>query len=219
MIPKIIHQIYFNLSNTVLADHKIFYQSHNICKKYTDYHYMLWSEKECEDLLNCEFPQYKDFYNNFRYEIQKIDFIRFCILYRYGGFYVDLDMFMLKSFNELLARKVVFHNVRHVKPNWSFIENDFMGSVPKFQLWLDIMEKCVENYKDKEVIDIYKIWKGRFILQTTGPKFLSRFIQKKFPKFTPMKLVYTKFQSDPKDGYYLQDYKLNTWIKNQQGIL
>ena len=68
-------------------------------------------------------------------------------------------------------------------------------------------------------MDIYEKWKGRFIMQTTGPKFLSRFIKNTLPKYKPMKLVYTKFQSDSKEGFYLQDFKLNSWIKNQHGVL
>ena len=137
MIPKIIHQIYFNLTETELEDHDVFYESHKTCKSYADYQYILWTEEDCQNLIEAEFPQYKEFYNNFRFEIQKIDFIRFCILYSFGGFYVDLDMMMLKPFDNLRGNKIVFHNVRHSQPTWSFIENDFMGSDPKLQLWLE----------------------------------------------------------------------------------
>ena len=128
MIPKIIHQIYFDLGIGSIENNNTFFESHNKFKSLEEYKYILWTEKDCENLIKSDFNEYFDFYNNFRFEIQKIDFIRFCILYKYGGVYVDLDFFPLKNFDNLLLSDIVFHNIRYMKPNYSYIENDFMGS-------------------------------------------------------------------------------------------
>jgi len=216
-IPKIIHQVYFNLSNRKLEEIDIFYNSHKIAKKQKGFEYKLWTEESCLNLVKNDFSEYLNFYNNFRYEIQKIDFIRFCILYKHGGVYVDLDMEILKPLDSLIQnKKFIFHNIRDAKPNYSFVENDLMGSIKESSLWKDIIKKCVENYQEKLKIKVYETWKGRFILQTTGPYFLARYIKKIAPNYKPLQVVYSKFHKEKKENFYIKDFKLNTWIKNQQ---
>tara|TARA_R110002153_G_C13321802_1_gene497165 strand:+ start:210 stop:872 length:663 start_codon:yes stop_codon:yes gene_type:complete len=216
MIPKIIHQIYFNLTGNGIEHFPMFIKSKEICESYSDYEYMLWDENSCYSLISENYPDYLEFYLGFRYEIQKIDFVRFCILHKYGGFYIDMDMFILKALDPFRGKDYVFHNVRHVQKNYSYIENDFIGSIEKSPVWLKVMKECVGNYKMKESMKIYDIWKGRFVLQTTGPKFLSRFIKKHFPKYKPLKVAHTKWSTDSTDGYYIKDYKANTWIDHNK---
>tara|TARA_Y100000593_G_scaffold67537_1_gene124157 strand:+ start:2357 stop:3055 length:699 start_codon:yes stop_codon:yes gene_type:complete len=216
-IPKMVHQIFFNFFGE-LEENKIFHKSHTEFKGLEGFEYILWGEDECENLVIESFPEYHDLYSNFKYKIQKIDFVRFAILYKYGGMYVDLDMLPLKNPAELLSNNeenLIFHNIRHVKKNYSYIENDFMASVEKNDFWVKICEYCNEQYFEKMKMDIYDTWKGRFILQTTGPKMLSRFVRGEYPKIKPKKLVYTKWNKDSDENYYFKDYKLNTWIKNK----
>ena len=215
MIPKIIHQIFFNIQNKELTDIDVFYRSHLNCSNQQGFEYILWNEKDCKKLIKEDYNHYLEFYNNLRFDIQRLDFVRFCILHKYGGFYIDLDMFILNDLTPLLNNTKVFHNIKYVKANYSFIENDFIGSIKNYEMWYYVMNECVKNYKEKSEIEIYKTWKGRFVLQTTGPKFLSRFVKKVFPNYQPKKLVYTKWNKDEKDTYYIEDYKLNSWIKNE----
>tara|TARA_R110002012_G_scaffold34271_1_gene99175 strand:- start:5051 stop:5713 length:663 start_codon:yes stop_codon:yes gene_type:complete len=219
MIPKKIHQIYYDLSGKSIEEIPMFANSSKDCQKFPDYEYKLWTREECEQLLHEHYPEWVELYDNFRFEIQKIDFIRMCILHKHGGFYIDLDMFILKKFDELLNNDYVFHNVRNVKPRWSYIENDFMGSKRDGKIWLYMMSYCAKVYQEKSEMSIYDVWKGRFVLQTTGPKMIANFIKKNFPKYKPMRIVHTEHNQDPTDDYYIKDFKANTWIKNQSGIV
>ena len=213
MIPKIIHQIFFNIQEKELEEFEIFEKSIESLKNTNkDYEYILWNEKSSRDLLKENFPEYLSFYDNLRFPIQRIDFIRFVILYVYGGFYVDLDMIAIKNFDPLIKNKIIFHNIKDVKPIYSFIENDFIGSEKNLNLWKGAMEECLLNYKEKLKIKIYEKWKGRFILQTTGPRFLSRYIRENYPEHKPINLVYSKWHNGEEKNYYLKDYKLNTWV-------
>ena len=125
-------------------------------------------------------------------------------------------MIVLQSLDSLIKnKKYIFHNVKDVKTNWSHIENDLMGSVKNSLLWIDIMKECKKNYKRKEKIEVYKTWKGRFILQTTGPRFLSRYFKTKFPKYKPLRIAKTKHHQQDKKDFYVMDYKMNTWIQNK----
>ena len=216
MINKIIHQIYFNLTDREIDEIEEFKQSSDICKNQKGYEYKLWSEDDCQNLIDEHYSDYKSLYDNFRFEIQKIDFIRFCILHKFGGVYIDLDMFILKPLCDLLkGKKYVFHNVKDVQPNWSLIENDFMASIEGSPLWLDIMKECKTNYYEKLGVNVYETWKGRFIMQTTGPRFLSRYFKNKFPNYKPFNIAKTNKHTVDEERFYIQDLKMNTWIKNK----
>ena len=196
MIPNKIHQIYFNLLGKELEEIDLFYQSHKCCKSQDGFEYKLWTEQECDDLIKNSFSDYYDFYNSFRFTIQKIDFVRFAILRKYGGIYIDLDMFIIKNLKPMLRHKFVFHNVRHAQPNYSFIENDFIASEP-IELWDKIMSFCKVNYKNFASREIYDVWKGRFIFHTTGPYFM------------------TKWDTEQNPMFYIKDHKANTWVNQK----
>ena len=95
MIPKIIH--YCWLSSAPIP------KSLQICmntwkKVLPDYEYMLWNFDR--------FPKTKskwvsDAFDNKKYAFAA-DYIRLYALYNYGGIYLDSDVTVYKSFNELL---------------------------------------------------------------------------------------------------------------------
>lgn len=217
MIPAKIHQIYFNLLGKELNEIELFQKSHECCKSQDGFEYKLWTEQECDELIKNDFPKYYDFYHNFRFPIQKIDFVRFAILRKFGGIYIDLDMFIIKSLKPMLKQKLVLHNIQHIKPKFSFIENDFMASEP-IELWDKVMQYCVLNYNEFKTRNIYDIWKGRFILHTTGPYFMNRFVKKFIPKYKPKKIVMTKWDTEESPIFYIRDHKANTWIDNDTWV-
>jgi inositol phosphorylceramide mannosyltransferase catalytic subunit len=216
MIPKKIHQIYFDFYNKTFEENKLFVESANSFKaKNNSYEYKLWNEKDCEELINNNFPEYYTFYKNMKYEIQKVDFARYVILYVEGGFYADLDVICLKNIDNLINNNLIFHNVKEVYPNYSFIENDIMACEQNSQIFKNIIQEQEENYNAICKKEIYNIWKIRFILQTTGPKYLSRVVKKHLKNYKPfMNLVYTKKHIDKYDinNYYFQDHKSNSWV-------
>jgi len=216
MIEKKIHQIYFDFYGKTFEENKLFVESQksflNNCK---GYEYKLWSEKECNDLVLQNFPQHYDFYINLRHKIQQVDFARCVILYCCGGLYADLDMICLKPIEELLKNNVVFHNVKDVHPNYSFIENDIMACRKGSNIMLAIINNQQQNYTDVCKKEIYNTWKIRFILQTTGPKYVSRIVKKYMKGYKPLNnIVYTKAHKDNYDinDYYFMDYKTNSWV-------
>jgi len=216
MIPKKIHQIYFDFYGKGFESNDIFVQSQNSFKElHKDYEYKLWNEEECEQIVKSNFPQYYSFYKNMRHKIQQVDFARCVILYVEGGLYADLDMICLKSVDPLLEHNIVFHNVKDVHPNYSFIENDIMACKKGSELFKKIIEHQEDNYNTVSQKEIYNVWKIRFILQTTGPKYVSRIVKKYLKKYKPFRnIVYTQKHIGEynKEGYYFQDFKMNSWV-------
>jgi inositol phosphorylceramide mannosyltransferase catalytic subunit len=102
-IPKIIHQIWFNFqtddSGLDIGDHNRSLQK-RLSDKNPNYKIFLWREQEAENLLKKYFPAYLSTYLFLDPIIRKVDYIRFFILYKYGGIYLDMDYFCLKSFDD-----------------------------------------------------------------------------------------------------------------------
>lgn len=231
MIPKIIHQIYWDYKGIPLSERPIFLESKKSLKLLHPIHrgweYRLWNEKECDKFVLKYYEYYYDHYTQLRFKIQQIDFVRLLILHKYGGFYIDMDMIPLRSLDELIynfPNTLQLHNVRVVQPTWSSVENDFMASTENNKFWMYAASYSqTENNRLKDN-ETYKVWKGRFVMQTTGPKMLSRAVKLSNPYDLKIHrgLVYTKHheeQNISRDGYYFRDHKTNTWINDKKGAL
>ena len=56
-----------------------------------DYEYLFFDDQAVDCFIAQEFPQYKAVFESFRFRIQRYDFFRYLVIYKYGGFYFDLD--------------------------------------------------------------------------------------------------------------------------------
>ena len=78
-------------------------------KKYNkNFRYIFMTDGDIEDFLIKNYREYYDTYRRLPIKIQKIDFFRYIAVYHYGGFYLDLDMTVLKPFDGLLKDRCVF---------------------------------------------------------------------------------------------------------------
>ena len=121
-IPKIIIQTW---KNKTLPDKCINYVQ-SVKEKNPDYEYLFFDDEGIESFLKTEYPHYYETYKKLPIKIQKIDFFRYIAVYHFGGFYLDLDMFCLKSFDELLQYEIIFP-VDDIVPS---ISSNISSSVP-----------------------------------------------------------------------------------------
>lgn len=96
MIPKILHACWFGgkpLPNDVLSNLETW-------EKYNpDYEIKIWNEKN----FNVSENSYaKEAYDNKKFAFVT-DYVRLKVLYEYGGIYMDTDVEVLKSFDNLLS--------------------------------------------------------------------------------------------------------------------
>lgn len=98
MIPKIIHQIWFQGKDK--CPHL------DNCQTWKDknrgYEYMFWDEKMMAELVQSRYLYLYDKWNNYKYIHQKIDMFKYILMDYYGGIYADVDSICLKSFDSLL---------------------------------------------------------------------------------------------------------------------
>jgi len=176
---KLVHQIYGIFDDGIpLKDISVFYENvqktKQLCKKH-NYQYKMWNLKQSVKLIKDHFPQYLSLWNSFPLPIQRADFIRYCILYKYGGIYIDCDIHPLRSLDDLFLKDYFFVTWHDDKKSLPY--NAVMGSQKNEKLYLDILEHCEESYEEKKDNPIYKKWKGRFVFQTTGHRMLERVLK------------------------------------------
>lgn len=173
----LVHQIFWSFGTKELNEIPDFRESTRKTKKYCEENgitYKMWNLESCEKLIDEHFPHYKELWNNFRYPIQKCDFIRYCILYHFGGIYLDCDVHPIREMKHLFDKDYFL-----VRWNNNYLPyNAIMGFKEGHPLLLDIMNHCEESTKEKQKMEIYEKWKGRLVFQTTGHFMLQRVLKK-----------------------------------------
>ena len=216
-IPRIIHQVFIQFKQgEPLKDIPIFKQQVDITRQFcnqNDIDYQLWGEEDCKKLLS-KYPQYIDLYTNFREEIQRIDFIRYLILYDEGGLYIDCDICPINDIDELFEKDQFFVRWHDDKRQLPYIA--VLGSVKNSTLYGEIIEHLVTSYKEKSTMEIYKKWIGRFVFQTTGHYMLQR-VLKNYPqveRLDILKINNKKGEIIQGENPLFEDYNISYWFNN-----
>jgi mannosyltransferase OCH1-like enzyme len=175
-IPKIIHQLApADKSKWV----KSWFDGHKSVKKFfpePEFKHMMWTDEKIYDFVYKVFPQYYDTFMSYPYLINKIDMVRYMILYVYGGIYIDMDFIISKNFYPLLSVGKI-HLIRSV---WFFNEkyqNSMMASPQGEEFWLNILEIGFNGMRDPKVYNKYiKKKKSLFTITMTGPRLLDALV-------------------------------------------
>lgn len=179
-----IHQIFWKFKDKELHEIPVFKKNVQRTKKFcreNNYHYKMWNLKDCEELIVEKYPEYICLWSEFRFDIQRCDFIRYLILHEYGGWYVDCDVYPIQNLDSLLgfANEVVkecfttWSNDHQRKPY-----NAVMYSVAKNPLFIEIMKEVEKKVIEKQAIKQYDTWKGRLVFYTTGHHMLAKIVPK-----------------------------------------
>lgn len=160
----------------------------NITLLNPDYEYVFFDDERVEAFLDGEFPQYRGIFDAFQFPIQRYDFFRYLAVYRYGGFYFDLDVLLASGLTDLLQSGCVFpfegltlsHYLRErYAMDWE-IGNYAFGAAPGHPFLEAVIENCVRAQKDSNWVKPMMrgcpgLFRAEFlVLNTTGPGLLSR---------------------------------------------
>lgn len=90
VVPLIIHQTWKtkDVPEKWLSLYKLW---QSFCLQY-HYEHRLWTDEENRALIATHFAWFLPKYDKFPYPIQRVDSVRYFILYKYGGIYSDLDL-------------------------------------------------------------------------------------------------------------------------------
>jgi len=192
-IPKIIHQIWSGKHKPLPDTFKELGETWKKLHPDWDYHY--WNEGEMLSFVKNYYPEYLNLYQSFHYDIQRWDVIRYLILHKMGGMYVDFDYECLENIQPLLKGRTCVFALEpdiHAKIFGKSLvfNNALMASIPGHKFIKKAIE-CVFSEKTQKY-DITSD-KREYVLNTTGPWMLGElyntFKDKKSIYLIPAKFV------------------------------
>ena len=153
-----------------------------------DFEYLFFDNSQVETFIDREFPQYRSVFNSFRFTIQKYDFFRYLAVYRYGGFYFDLDVLLASSLAPLLGFSCVFafealnyspFMRNHLGMDW-LLGNYAFGAAPGHPFLEAVIKNCIKAHEDPAWVQPMMsprpplMRDEYFVVNTTGPGLISR---------------------------------------------
>lgn len=97
-IPPIIIQTW---KHKELDDLVHFTCQRRIKELHPKYLYLFFDDTEMYEFVKINFPQFWSQFEKIKYKIQQIDIFRLLAVYFYGGIYLDMDIWLFKSLDEL----------------------------------------------------------------------------------------------------------------------
>ena len=178
-VPKIIHQSHVNRRSAEEYNHNIT----RLQKLNPDWRWMCWTDDDNLNLIQEHYPWFLSTYESYKYPIQRADAVRYFYMHKYGGIYLDLDMYPFKPIN-LLLKKINDGDIVSLHDSWypdvmlfeeypnyffyGVIYNAIIISKPEANFW------TLVHYMLKESVQKMRSEQDRekLVFNTTGPEFL-----------------------------------------------
>jgi mannosyltransferase OCH1-like enzyme len=164
MIPKTIHHIWIG-NNPLPVEFKQF--RNKWMELYPDYNFIFWNDEmiESSNLLDDSIKKY--YYSDYKIAF-KVDLLRFKILKKFGGLYIDCDTEPLKRMPDNFLNYKFFAG-RQIP--YTEVAIGILGSEPDNQLVNDYNTEVLESIKlntDENGVVSNELWK------ITGPSFFNQ---------------------------------------------
>jgi inositol phosphorylceramide mannosyltransferase catalytic subunit len=160
----------------------------NATSLHPEFDYVLFGRHEMEEFLKQEFPELQKVMASFSQPIQRFDFFRYLAVYRLGGFYFDVDVFLAQSLKPLLNEQCVFcfeeltiSNFlrRNYGMDWELANYGF-GAAPENPFLGAVIKNCIRALNEpvwaqQMMQGIPRAFRGLFHAPLlTGPGMVSR---------------------------------------------
>ncbi len=174
-IPKILHQT----SKTADIGEACRPYQEKLIRLHPDWQYHLWTDADNLEFVRKEFPDFLDTFVALPKPIMRADVIRYLLMYKIGGLYMDTDYEMLKPF-DLLDYPAVVPCEFPGEPGRKSFCNSLFASAPGnifFKYLIDDLKAKPPLTGDVDV------------LHATGPQFVTRIYYARggtqLPVYTP----------------------------------
>lgn len=175
--------------------------------------YSFFDDADVHRFIEEQFPQYRSVFEGFPYKIQRFDFFRYLAVYRLGGFYFDLDVFLSRPLDDLLDHASVFpfeeitlnrHLRKDLRIDWE-IGNYAFGAAPGNEFLAQVIENCVRGQREPSWVSPMLDWAPRVfrgdlsVLVSTGPGLLTRTLVENPSTASGMRVL---FPADVRDAQH-----------------
>lgn len=179
-----------------------------------------FADPDVEAFIDREFPEYRAVFDAFPFAIQRFDFFRYLAVYRLGGFYFDLDVFLARGLADLCTASCVFPFEeitingflrRHHGLDWE-IGNYAFGASAGHPFLRAVIENCVRAQKEPGWVapmmeNIPSIFRDGFqVLNTTGPGLLTRTLAENPGLASSIKVLFPADVCDARTWHKFGDY-------------
>lgn len=167
IIPRTLHFIYFadlyhhhDGSPTLPTTSRS--RAPELCRKYNpSYEIRVWNTTAAHEFLAFEFSWFLPTYEGYTHPIQRVDALKYFVLYNFGGVYMDLDIACRRTLDPLLQFPAWWPEASPLGVN-----NDLMASMPKHPILLEMIGRLRERNRNF-------IFPYLTIFWSTGPQFTS----------------------------------------------
>ena len=157
-IPRIVHQTFkANVTPPINWQH-----AQQSCKSVLwDYQFRMWTDEDARAFIREHYPRHLANYDSYPHHIERVDALRYFILYHYGGVYLDMDVGCQQRLDPLLQS----FDVVLVKTQPMGLSNDVMMSAARHPFFLQMMQQLPR-------------WNWRYglkfltVMASTGPLYL-----------------------------------------------
>jgi len=185
-----------------------------------DYQHDFFDDLSIREFLEGECPQYQDAYFGFPLAIQRFDFFRYLAIYRLGGFYLDLDVYLARSLEPLRTNACVFpfeeltlsqHLRERYQWDWE-IGNFAFGAEPGHPFILAVIRNCVRGLRDPEWNrqmhrGVPRLFRGQFIAtNSTGPGLVTRTLAEREDLRSSVTVLFPDDVCEPSTWHSFGDY-------------
>jgi len=188
-----------------------------------DFEYLFFNEERVQAFIDQEFPQYRKVFDSFRFPIQRYDFFRYLAVYRFGGFYFDLDVLLASPLTDLLNFGCVFpfegltfsrYLRTCYKMDWE-IGNYGFGAAAGHPFLEAVIQNCVSSQTDSAWVR--PMMRGTpflskqefYILNTTGPGLLSRTLAENPELASDVKVLFPEDVCDVSKWHRFGEYGIH----------
>lgn len=209
--PKIIHQIWSGIDEPLPDNFRRLGETWK--RDYPDWQYEFWDNQRMNLFIKEHYPQYWYVYCKYQYDIQRWDAIRYLILDKIGGMYVDFDYESIKPMNSLLENKTCCFSLEKdfISNHFRIFNNALMLSSPGHPF----MQRIVKYVFSRTILTKPNYGtKNMEVFNTTGPYALIRL----YDTLTDQEkediyLIPAKYVS-PFTGHEAEEYRYG--VRNQE---
>ena len=163
-IPKII----FQTMETTLVTVNIRSCIEQVRAVNPGYKYYYFTSYDCRVFIQKYYPEVLDAYDLLLPGAYKADLWRYCVLHKYGGFYMDSRMYPYASFDSVITRDTEFMSCIDGTPNMLY--QAILGAIPQSVYMKGAVDECLDNIKRR----LNRIGD----LAITGPRVMGRALNK-----------------------------------------
>ena len=194
-IPRILHRIWVG-PEPMPPDFELYGERWALM--HPDWEQRLWTEDNLPDDVTR-----REVLNRNRIPAERADVLRYELLARYGGVYVDADMEPLKPIDELLEGHDFF--IGELKPGR--INNAVFGAVPNHPILADATrEATFMVYDDPQQAPIDEI------KTATGPLFFAKMVDRHKDGILQLPPPAFYPNDDEREGAYTYHHAARTWV-------